>query len=142
MAIAKKGSPNANDCFIVAPISTGKELVELYGGDQNHFSNVLKYLLVPAVREAGLNPIEPVMEGSDVIHAQIIRNLDESPHVLCDISSLNPHVMLELGIRTALNKPVYIIRDSVTPTEKVPFDVSIINNHTYQSGPSWVLVEE
>ena len=101
MAIAKKGSPNANDCFIVAPISTGKELVELYGGDQNHFSNVLKYLLVPAVREAGLNPIEPVMEGSDVIHAQIIRNLEESPHVLCDISSLNPNVMLELGIRTA-----------------------------------------
>jgi hypothetical protein len=52
------------------------------------------------------------MKGTDVIHAQIIRNLEEMPHVVCDISSLNPNVMLELGIRTALNKPVIIVRDA------------------------------
>ena len=131
-----------NDCFIISPVSTSEDIRKAYRGDANHFIQVLKKLVVPAVEKAGFNPIEPIMEGSDVIHAQIIRHLEQAPLVLCDISSLNPNVMLELGIRTALNKPVCIIKDDVTPAERVPFDLSIINNHTYHSDPTWTLVSE
>jgi len=133
---------NKNHCFIIAPISTPKEIRSTYGGDSNHFAHVLQKLIMPAVEQAGFNPIPPIMEGSDLIHAKIIRHLEEAPLVLCDISSLNPNVMLELGIRAALNKPACIIRDDVTPDERVPFDLSIINNHTYQSDPTWTLVAE
>jgi hypothetical protein len=139
---AAKAVKKDSDCFIIAPISTPKELVELYGGDANHHDHVLRHLIMPAVEEAGLNAIPPVMEGTDVIHAKIIQNLQDAPYVVCDISTLNPNVMLELGIRTALNKPAILIRDSVTPTEKIPFDIDLINNHKYETGPSWLLVEE
>jgi hypothetical protein len=140
--MASSPEKNKKDCFIIAPISTPKEVQELYRGDGDHFIHVLKQLVVPAVIKAGFNPIEPIMEGSDVIHAKIIRNLEQAPLVLCDISSLNPNVMVELGVRTALNKPVCIIKDDVTPTERVPFDLSIINHHTYHSDPTWTLVAE
>jgi hypothetical protein len=130
------------DCFIIAPISTPEDIRPIYRGDPNHFTNVLKQLVVPAVEKAGFTPILPIMEGSDVIHANIIRNLEQAPLVLCDISSLNANVMLELGIRTALNKPVCIIKDNITPADRVPFDLSIINNHTYNSDPTWTLVSE
>lgn len=135
-------SPKKKHCFIIAPISTPEDIRGLYRGDEKHFEHVLEQLIVPAVEKAGFKPILPKMEGSDVIHASIIRHLEEAPLVLCDISSLNPNVMLELGIRTSLNKPVCIVRDDLTRDDRVPFDVSIINNHTYRSDPTWTLVGE
>jgi hypothetical protein len=78
---------NKNDCFIIAPISTPEDIRPTYRSDENHFKNVLAQLIVPAVKKAGFNPIPPIMEGSDVIHAKIIRNLEQAPLVLCDIST-------------------------------------------------------
>ena len=58
--------------------------------------------------------------------------------VLCDISSLTANVFFELGIRTALNKPVCVVKDELTT--RIPFDTGIINHHTYSSSLSaWTL---
>jgi hypothetical protein len=65
------------------------------------------------------------------VHANIISKLASSDLVLCDMSSLNPNVFFELGIRTALNKPVCLVKDDVTPN--VPFDASIVHYHIYAS---------
>jgi chaperonin cofactor prefoldin len=57
------------------------------------------------------------------------------------MSLLNPNVFFELGIRTALNKPVCMVKDQ--KTERVPFDTTIINHHTYNSTLApWMLDEE
>ena len=88
---------NMSKCFIIMPITTPEATVPRYGGDADHFEHVLDHLFVPAVERAGYEPIPPIAEGSDLIHARIITNLDEADLVLCDMSCLNPNVFLSLG---------------------------------------------
>lgn len=99
------------------------------------------HLMVPAVERAGYEPIKPTAVGADVIHAEIIRQLEMAELVLCDISTSNPNVFFELGIRTAVDKPVCVVKDRLT--DSIPFDTSIINVHTYDpSLAPWLLEGE
>ena len=103
--------------------------------------HVLHSLFVPALVKAGYEVVQPISSGSELIQAAIIKNLEECELVLCDISALNPNVFFELGIRTALNKPVVLVRDTLTPT--IPFDTSSINAHTYDVGlRAWLIDTE
>jgi hypothetical protein len=124
-------------CFIAMPVSTSREHSQLYRDDA-HFEHVLMHLMVPAVERAGYKAIKPLAVGADLIHAEIIRHLETTDLVLCDISTLNPNVFFELGIRTAVDKPVCIVKDSFT--DRIPFDTSILNVHTYDpSLAPWLL---
>ncbi|MFN3367759.1 MAG: hypothetical protein ACK411_15325, partial [Exiguobacterium mexicanum] len=128
-------------CFIMMPISTPASKLETYGDDQLHFLNILEHLIVPAVERAGFIPILPTVEGSLVIHAEIIRNLCVADMALADMSILNPNVFFEMGIRTAVNKPLSIIIDD--KTEDVPFDTNLIAYKKYDSSASaWKIDEE
>jgi uncharacterized protein YdcH (DUF465 family) len=113
------------------PISTPSDQLHAYDNDDAHFKRVLEHLFIPAIAETGYLPISPSVTGSDVVHAKIISNLSSSDLVLCDMSALNPNVFFELGIRTAVNKPVCLVKDDVT--SHVPFDASIVSYHTYVS---------
>ncbi|HKU72631.1 MAG TPA: hypothetical protein VJR02_01810 [Pyrinomonadaceae bacterium] len=128
-------------CFIIMPISTPKDSVELYNGDADHFLHVLDCLFIPAIETCGLQAILPVVAGSEIIHGEIIKNLSSSDLVLCDISQLNANVFFEFGIRTALNKPVALVTDDTTMN--IPFDTGIINYHRYNSSlQGWVIKSE
>lgn len=111
------------------PITTPEHLITTYQGDKDHFQHVLDHLFIPAIKKAGLEPVPPKSHGSELIHATIIKKIEESDLLLCDISSLNPNVFFELGVRTALNKPVCLVRDDITAN--IPFDTNMINHHTY-----------
>ena len=117
------------NCFVIMPITTPSLFLSEYNDDDRHFMHVLDHLFIPAIKNIKYSPITPIMKGADLIHAEIIKNLGEADLVLCDMSILNPNVFFELGIRTALDKPVCLVKDS--RTKKVPFDTSIINYHTY-----------
>src|SRR4051812_30177287 len=119
----------ADQCFIISPITTPIAMVESYGGDPDHFMHVMEHLLKPAAAAAGFEPVLPIAEGSDLIHARIIRQLESCAMVLCDMSSLNVNVFFELGIRTAVDKPVCLVHDQ--KVERLPFDTGIINTHKY-----------
>lgn len=122
------------------PITTPADCVESYGEDVDHFNHVLEFLLEPAIKAAGLEPVRPAAQGTDLIHAEIVRNLETADLVLCDISSLNPNVFFELGIRTALDRPVCLVRDSAT---KIPFDTGLLNYYEYDHRlSSWTLQDE
>jgi nucleoside 2-deoxyribosyltransferase len=122
------------------PITTPADRVEAYGGDVDHFSHVLDVLFEPAIKAAGLDPVRPAAQGADLIHAGIVRNLENADLVLCDISSLNPNVFFEMGIRTALDRPVCLVRDSAT---EIPFDTGVLNYHEYDHQLSpWVLQDQ
>jgi hypothetical protein len=73
------------------PVSTPRSYAEKFT-DPDHFAHVLEYLFTPALLEAGLEVIPPTAIGSEMIHADIIRNLEQADFVLCDLSSLNPNV--------------------------------------------------
>jgi hypothetical protein len=127
-------------CFIAMPISTPPPLATRYRDDE-HFTHVLRYLFTPAVVRAGFTPWPPRMGGGTLIHAEIIRGLREAELVLADLSALNPNVLFELGIRTALDLPVALVRDD--KTEHMPFDTSIMNCHRYRSAlAAWEIEED
>ena len=113
------------------PIKTPESFVENYRDGVEHFKHVLDCLFIPSIKIAGYKHISPIAKGSDLIHAEIIRNLEISEIVLCDMSCLNPNVFFEFGIRTSLNKPVCVVKDELTKT--VPFDTGILNYHEYTS---------
>lgn len=65
-----------------------------------------------------------------LIHERIVTNLYENDIVICDVSSKNPNVMFELGMRLAFDKPVVIIKDERT---NYSFDIGGIEHLTYPS---------
>lgn len=120
------------------PLTTPDELVGDYGQDAGHFLHVLDHLFVPAVEKAGYRAVRPVMTGADLIQAEIIRNLEVADLVLVDISRHNPNVFFELGIRTALDRPIALVCDNYT--SRLPFDTGILNTHTYDASLAiWTL---
>ncbi len=128
-------------CFIIMPLTTPEIFLPKYSGDRDHFKHVIDHLIIPAIEQIGLEPIPPITKGSDVIHGEVIKHLETSDVVLCDMSCLNPNVFFELGIRTALNKALCLIKDDITVN--VPFDTTIINYHTYLSALSpWTLKKD
>lgn len=131
MTIDKERKMADETCFIIMPITTPDYFIEKYRDGDEHFSHVLECLFVPSVEKAGYKPIAPIAKGSDLIHAEIIQNLEQSDLVLCDMSCLNPNVFFEFGIRTSLNKPVCIVKDE--HTKRVPFDTGILNHLEYRS---------
>jgi hypothetical protein len=116
-------------CFIIMPITVPPSTIPATYSDAGHFRNVLDHLLIPAVKNAGYEAIPPIAKGAEIIIAEIIHHLAKSDMVLCDITTHNPNVFYELGIRTALDKPVALIRDSIT--SKIPFDTAAINVEEY-----------
>lgn len=128
-------------CFIIMPITTPEFYIDTYKGDKDHFAHVLEHLFKPALEAANFDPIPPKSKGSDVIQAEIIKHLASADLVLCDMSILNPNVFFELGIRTALNKPVALVIDD--KAQSIPFDTSIINFLRYESALNvWSTLKE
>ena len=123
------------------PISMPTAELSRYGDDRDHFPHVLAHLFRPAVEEAGFELIPPVVTCADLIHAEIIKNLETADLVLCDMTTLNANVFFEAGIRTALDKPIAFVRDTLTPD--IPFDAALVNCHTYDAALTpWQLPAE
>ena len=132
---------NQPTCFIAMPISTPEHLVKEYDNDSDHFAHVLSELFIPAIEAAGMKPITPVSQGAENIHAEVIEALQSADLVLVDLSSLNPNVFFEFGVRTSLNKPTCPVREE--KTTRIPFDTTTLNTHMYRPQlQSWITKTE
>ena len=98
------------DCFIIMPIS------DVDGYDKGHFSRVYEDIIKPAVEntEFTVTRADEVKE-TNFIHLDILKKLIDAPIAICDLSSRNPNVLFELGIRQAFDKPVVLIQEQGTP---------------------------
>lgn len=112
-------------CFVMMPIS------DALGYPKNHFTKVYENIFRPAIISAGFEPYR-VDENAicDSIINKIFDAIQNSPMCLCDLSSRNPNVLYELGLRQAYNKPVVLVQDY--KTEKI-FDVGGISTVYYRS---------
>lgn len=88
---------------------------------EGHFKRVYEYIIKPSCIKAGFNPLraDDILNTS-YIAIDVLKRIISSDMAICDISSRNPNVFYELGIRQAFNRPVTLIRDSLT--ERV-FDI-------------------
>lgn len=114
----------AKTCFVIMPISDQPKY------PAGHFDKIYEQIIVPAVKEAGFEPIRADSNQiCDSIMQKILKNLVECDMAICDLSSRNPNVMYELGIRQAYGKKVVLIQDDAT--DKI-FDVAGINTVFYK----------
>lgn len=114
------------ECFIIMPIS------DQPGYEPGHFTRVYRDIIAPACDLAGLKPCRADEDTStNIIQHGILIKLLNAPVAICDLSSRNPNVMFELGLRQAFDKPVIIIQDEQTPAI---FDISMLRYTSYRSG--------
>lgn len=115
-------------CFVIMPIADQK------GYDDGHFTLVYEDIIKPAIIAAGME-VEQAradeVKNANLIHLDILRKVIESDIAICDMSSRNPNVFYELGMRQAFDKPTVLIRDEDTI---VPFDINGLRYVEYKKG--------
>ncbi|CRY04958.1 TPA: hypothetical protein PXP62_000877 [Yersinia enterocolitica] len=112
-------------CFIIMPIAD----VPTY--ESGHFNRVYQHLIAPACKRAGFKPIRAdEVNSSNMIVLDILKKIVESDMAICDLSSRNPNVLYELGLRQAFNKKTVLIKDQITTS---PFDVQAFRYAEYDS---------
>lgn len=110
-------------CFVIMPIG------DTEGYEKGHFKKVYEDLLKPAIEEAGYLPERAdEIQSTSLITADIIDRICNTPISICDISSCNPNVFYELGIRNTYMLPVVLIKDKKTNN---PFDIKDIRHTEY-----------
>ena len=105
--MAKKAN---KDCFVIMPVA------ETEGYAKGHFGHVYENIIKPSCEMAGFNAIRAdEVKETNLIHLDILKKLIEAPIAICDLSSRNPNVLFELGIRQAFDKPVVLLQEKDTP---------------------------
>lgn len=107
---AEQTETDEKNCFAIMPISDAE------GYPQGHFKHVYDDIIAPACSIAGYCAMRAdEVKASNLIHLDILRKLIEAPIAICDLSTRNPNVLFELGIRQAFDKPVVLIQEKGTP---------------------------
>lgn len=120
----QKNEENNNNCFIIMPISDP----ETY--EPGHFERVYEDIFEPACKMANLNPIRvDKISGTSLIQLDILQELLKADMAICDLSSANPNVMFELGIRQAFDKPTVLVQEE---GNKPIFDIGSLKYCTYR----------
>lgn len=109
-------SPDQNICFVIMPIS------DVDGYEKGHFSRVYEDIIVKTLDDVKFSAVraDKILESHD-LYEDIFYRLRNSKLVICDISSLNSNVLIELGFRKAIDKPYVVIKDEKT---QAPSDIS------------------
>lgn len=114
----------SNDCFVIMPIADHD------GYDKGHFTKVYEDIFKPACASAGFTAVRAdEVKQTNLIHLDILQKLIESPMAICDLSSRNPNVLFELGLRQAFDKPTVLVQEAGTP--KI-FDIAPLRYTEYR----------
>ena len=107
-------------CFVIMPFGKKKDI----DGYEVDFDRVYHELIYKAVTELGVD-CERCDEiiSTGAIHKKMFRGIFDADVSVVDITSLNPNVFYELGVRHALHKYVTLVirRNSNLP---LPFNIS------------------
>jgi len=114
----------STDCFVIMPIADPD------GYDKGHFTKVYEDIFKPACTCAGFTAVRAdEVKQTNLIHLDILQKLIESPMAICDLSSRNPNVLFELGLRQAFDKPTVLVQEAGTP--KI-FDIAPLRYTEYR----------
>ena len=104
------------DCFVIMPIA------DCEGYEKGHFTHVYDDIIKPAIDKTEFTAIRAdEVKETNLIHLDILKKLIDAPIAVCDLSTRNPNVLFELGIRQAFDKPVVLIQEK--GTQKI-FDIA------------------
>lgn len=112
-------------CFVIMPIGDHPS------HEKGHFIKIYRDLIKPAIEDADFEAYRADEGGgSQNIQIDIIKKIIEAPMAVCDLSTRNPNVLFELGIRQAFDLPVALIQE--IGTERI-FDIQTFNTGEYRS---------
>lgn len=128
-----EANTQAITCGLIMPIATNDV------GTAEHWSQV-RTIIEDALKNTDLK-VQMVSESDEVnvIHHNIVTNIFSNDIVICDVSSRNPNVMFELGMRLTFDKPVVIIKDRETPFS---FDVGNIQHLEYPRSLNYIEIQK
>lgn len=120
-------------CGLIMPIA------DTEGYPIGHWKEVKK--IITDVAEAAGFRTRLVSESEDVrvIQKTIVQNVFDDDIIICDVSSKNPNVMFELGLRFAFDKATVIIKDDVTGYS---FDTSPVEYINYPKDLRYLPIEK
>ncbi len=132
LGAAPESTP-VKSCGIVMPIAA---MLDEYS--EEHWRRVRK-ILERSIEKSGLRS-QLFWENPevDVIQSAILRNIYENDVVICDVSGLNPNVMLETGLRLSTKRPTIIVTDKI---KRPPFDIGTIRYIEYQRDLEYNAIE-
>lgn len=111
-------------CGIIMPISQHPDY------PRDHWKDVFD-ILSEAVSETDFTPkLVSDDPAIGLIHERIVQNIYNNHIIICDVSSKNPNVMFELGLRLAFDKPTLIVKDEKTGYS---FDTAVVEHIEYPS---------
>lgn len=128
-----EATPQKPMCGIIMPIADHPEY------NSGHWKEVL--VIIAEALES--TRFEARLVSDDVaiglIHERIVNNIYNDDIIICDVSSKNPNVMFELGLRLAFDKPTIIIKDEKT---SYSFDTGVIEHINYPSSLRFGQIQE
>lgn len=119
-------------CGVIMPIS----LIDGYS--KSHWGAVFT-IIQEALSETEFSVY--LVSDSDeigIIQKSIVQNIYNNEIVVCDVSTKNPNVMFELGMRLAFDKPTIIIKDDKT---NYSFDTAQIEHLEYPQELTYPLIK-
>ena len=122
-------------CGIIIPIAGSEKYSE------NHWLDIKK--IIEDTTESSetydfKTKIVSESEDAGILQDNIVNGIYYSDIIICDVSSKNPNVLFELGMRLAFDKPVVIIKDDKT---NIMFDINVIEYIEYPSNLNYVEIE-
>jgi MAP3K TRAFs-binding domain len=107
-------------CYVSIPFGL-KENRET--GGTIDFNQIYRSVISPAVIEAGLTPIRgDELESGAIVHKALLEAVIGCDLFIADLTTANPNVMYELGIRHALRRGATVLVSSMTT--RPPYDIS------------------
>lgn len=106
--------PDQRDCFVIMPMGVEND------DTRRRSERVLDLLIRPACRELELRPIAPTRQNGERISVDVFGALHLSNLAVAYLggSPWNPNVMVEVGYRMALGRPLVLVAD-----QEPPFDL-------------------
>jgi len=118
-------------CFAIMPFTVREADQPKYHNDTEHWREVYQGLIIPAIKEAGLRAQRDDDDYSTrLVGEGIWSKIEQADLVLCDMSSHNPNVHLELGWAMRADKKIVLIKDDVTSFN---FDLNQYYTYEYSS---------
>lgn len=120
-------------CGLIMPIA------DTDGYPRGHWEDV-KNILISVAESAGFRTrLVSQSDSVSVIQTTIVQNVYFDDIIICDVSSKNPNVMFELGLRLAFDKAAVIVKDKITGYS---FDTSPVEHINYPTDLRYYDVEE
>jgi len=126
-AMSDKPTAGRPVCFVDIPVGSK---VDPRSGIEIHFDDIYESGIVPALAQAGFEPVRGEQDATgDLIHSAMLARLLVSEFVVIDLTTANPNVFYELGLRHTA-RPYATIPIFATVCDP-PFDVTLLQAIPY-----------